>query len=176
MNVVVRVDEEHPLDERDAAEDDDRVEDGGAARLPAETAQDEEDAEGEQRVTGEVEEIGDRGVRRLAVQLHLVDGEDRVTRDLPEQPEREEVPGETLVPGQVPDRAEVDGDDRREPDADVVDRLGVRRQDEVDGDRDRTDGEEGPARRGLARARPVRAGSARAVGENEAMAVLSASE
>ena len=96
--VVVGVDEEHPLHERDAAEDDHRVEDRGAARLAAELAQQDEDPEREQRIPGEVEDVGDRRRRRLAVQLDLVDREDRVACDLAEQPEREQVPGQPRRP------------------------------------------------------------------------------
>ena len=98
MLVVVRVDEEDPLRQRDAAEDDHRVEDGGAARLPAEASQHEEHAEREQRVTAEVERIGDRRARRLAVELHLVDGEDRIAGHLAEEPEREQMPRRVALP------------------------------------------------------------------------------
>ena len=99
--VVVGIDEEHPLHERDAAEDDHGVEDRRAARLAAELAQQDEDAEREQRIPRQVEDIGDRRRRRLAVELDLVDGEDRVSGDLAEQPEREQVPGQPLAGRQV---------------------------------------------------------------------------
>ena len=50
LPVVVGIDEEHPLHERDPAEDDHGVEDRRAARLAAELAQQDEIAEREQRI------------------------------------------------------------------------------------------------------------------------------
>ncbi len=92
VDVVVLVDEEDPLDERDTAEDDDAVQDGRASALCPEATQDEEDPGREQRVAGEVEDVSDRRRRRLAVQVYLVEREDRIPRDLAEQSERKELP------------------------------------------------------------------------------------
>ena len=147
LPVVVGIDEEHPLHERDAAEDDHGVEDRRAARLAAELAQQDEDAECEQRIPRQVEDIGDRRRRRLAVELDLVDGEDRVAGDLAEQPEREQVPGQPIARWQVEPRAEVDRDHRRQPDRDEEDGLRVRRQQEVDADRHGAGADERPAER-----------------------------
>ena len=157
--VVVGIDEEHPLHERDAAEDDHRVEDRRAARLAAELAQQDEDAEREQRIPRQVEDIGDRRRRRLAVELDLVDGEDRISGDLAEQPEREQVPGQPLARRQVGARAEVDRDHRRQPDGDEEDGLGVRRQQEVDADRGGAGADERPAGRSSSQA-PCQSGQA----------------
>ena len=66
VHVVVRVDEEDPLDERDAAEDDERVEDRGAARLPAELAQNQQHAERRVGTVGlayDITDDFDRGAR-----------------------------------------------------------------------------------------------------------------
>src|SRR5207302_4317231 len=120
---------------------------GRPARLPAEAAQDEQDAERQERVTAEVEDVGDRRRRRLPVERHLVDREDRVSRNLAEQSECEELPREALAPRQIACRPDVDRGHRGSADHHVEDGLPVRRQQEIDADRERAGAQERPCGR-----------------------------
>src|SRR5262249_40947036 len=143
VHVVVRVDEEDPLDERDRGQDDDRVEDRSAARLRAELAEHEHHAEHGQRGAGQVGGVGDRRRRGLAVQRDLVEREDRVPDDLAQKSEGEELPGEAPPSRQVARRSHEDGGDRGRADDDVEDGLPVGREQEVDDDRERPGAHEG---------------------------------
>ena len=85
------------------------------------------------RVAEEVEDVDRRRHRRLAVQVHLVEGRDRVRGHLEGEADREELPRE--APGLDLPRGGVDGDDRGGADRDVEDVPRVRRQQVVDAER-----------------------------------------
>ena len=129
-----RADEEDPLHRRDRDRDDRRVEQSDPARVTAELAQQHHDREQDHRIAGEIEDVGDRRERRLAVEADLVDREDGVAQDLAEEPGGEQVPRKALRPSAAAWRPAYIATTAARPISDVGDRPRVAREERIGDD------------------------------------------